>query len=222
MSSPELAIAITTHRRPHYLTEVIESWSHTDWERYPTVFQCEPDYPDVYDVARRVPHAWAKLNPVNYGALGNPWYAIQSGFDLGAEFVVLGEDDSIVAPDILDYFLAAKRKFQDYQKVFTVCSFVRDPVGEPYEFVQRDYFASVIWGVWRDRWESDLKENWGWDYSSAWDGRIIERLRGKLCVFPGHSRSQHIGQYDGTHMMPHQYDEMKSMCFYTAQGGSWA
>lgn len=215
MFSPELAVVITTNNRPHYLIDVIRSWEKTSWRDFPLFFQCEPDNPQVVDICHTVRHAWVKVNEIHQGPLGNPWHAIESGFATGAEFVVLGEDDSVVAPDILGFFLKAKRKYMDFKKVFAVCSFVREPLGEPNEFCYQPNFASVIWGIWRNRWEEELREHWGWDYSDAWDGKIINRLNGRACVFPGWSRSQHIGKFDGAHMMPTMYDALKSKCFYT-------
>jgi hypothetical protein len=170
---------------------------------------------DEFKVPKKV-----RVNERVYGALANPYYALHDAFedpDEPADFVILGEDDSIVAPDILEYFVQMAHYHEDDDNIFAVCGFTHDPVSkdETATFTQ-EYFASCVWGTWRRPWRTYMKDNWDFNYeSNGWDHRFVNIIRshGLECVFPSISRVQHIGQYGGVHMHPEQYEEMKAQRF---------
>lgn len=216
---PEVAVAITVHKRLAYFARVMNTWMRAGILEYPYILQVEPVEPAVIDLAYRYPHAKVNVNPEVYGALGNPWHALKAGFDSGADFVILGEDDSVVAPDVFAYFAYCERRYRN-EDVMGVCTFTRHPLAAPYETVLERRFASVVWGTWRDRWESYIRETWGFNYHEReWDWRLHHS--GHYFAFPGHSRSQHIGRYGGTHMREGDYDELKSKCFYQGAAEGW-
>ena len=186
------------------------------------IFRCEPGHPQVAelcagaDFAREVT---VIVNDERYGALGNPWHAFESGFKAGAEFVILAEDDSPVADDILEWFAWADVEYGDRPEVLAACAFRHHcRPGGPYYVRVEPYFKPTVWGTWRWRWEHLLRDDWDLDYRhKGWDWRIIEHWigeRGYLVAAPCESRSQVSGEYGGTHLQPGEmYRQHLSDCF---------
>ena len=213
-------VAFTAYNRVGYMREVLESWSHVrgigDAE---LIFRVEPNQPEMANLCRSVSFAKSARaidNPERYGALGNPWYAMDTGFDTGAEFVVLAEDDSIVSTDVLEYFDWAAREYQHDKSILAVCAFWWPESGGDLRHVNRQHrFAPTIWGTWADRWHEVLGPTWDFDYSyRGWDWNIIQRIMGdRKCLFPAQSRSQHIGRDGGTHMTVSLFQEYQSKSF---------
>jgi hypothetical protein len=145
------------------------------------------------------------------GALGNPNAALTSAFsNPSTEFCVLGEDDSVVSPDILAWMSWAAHHFIRDHSVLAVCSFVPKTYGPADKYMRRHWFASTVWGTWRDRWENWIAPNWGFSYGDpAWDRKFVDRVAREdtVCVFPAQSRSHHIGRHEGTHMSVEMFDE---------------
>lgn len=213
----KLAVAITVNDRPEYLTQVIESWHAVRgiddvW----VIFQCEPDELETQNMCLKAgfQKQIVKINQVKMGALGNPYVAIQSGFtDIGAiDFVVLGEDDSIVTADALEFFSFAARKYYRHEDCLAVCSFEQMSLTRQVNLIYpRHYFASVVWGTWRERWDK-IRPKWKFDYNPAWDQMLLDmvKLTEQYCAFPMVSRSQHIGKFGGTHMPEDQFEKMQA------------
>lgn len=208
-------VAITVNDRPEYLGQVIESWHNVRGiDNVPVVFQVEPKSDECYDMCLKAGFSkqFVYLNKEQQGALGNPYVAIESGFSvMGTNFVILGEDDSIVTADILEYFRYAAFGFRrNNRKALAVCSFQYNPLLFSYFVHPRHYFASVVWGTWRDRW-MEIRELWPFNYSPAWDRMLLDMVQGeRYCVFPGYSRSQHIGRYNATHMPEDQFELLQA------------
>lgn len=217
-----LAVAITANNRPQYLKQVIESWHQVRGiDNVWVIFQVEPASPEVLELCKDAgfPKQVVKLNQHQMSALGNPYVAIESAFsDVGdTDFVILGEDDSTVTADILEYFAFASRYYYRRKRCLAVCSFQqRIPFGaQPHLVFPRHYFASVVWGTWRDRWNL-IRTQWVFDYTYPWDRMLLDRvLKVNYCAFPMISRSQHIGQLGGTHMPPDQFKDMQAQQVHT-------
>jgi hypothetical protein len=215
-----LGIWITANNRPEYLKTVLDSWKQANWRGRQLGFRVEPGNQEVINLCSNA--GLALINEEQLGALGNPYWTLHEGFERGNDFVVLGEDDSIVAPDVLDYFEDMMVRYRHDTRVLAICSFTHRKCGKPWEVFRQTWFASVVWGTWRNRWDSWFKDNWGFDYfNGAWDHRIVNYLQedGFVCVFPCVSRSQHIGRYDGTHMIPEDFERMQADEIYI--GKSW-
>lgn len=212
-----IAVAITANNRPEYLKQVIESWHQVRGiDNVWVIFQVEPGSDDVFELCKNAgfEKQLVKLNLENMTALGNPYVAIESAFsDVGdIDFVLLGEDDSTVTADILEYFAFASRFYYKRRRCLAVCSFQQSvPLGAKKHLVfPRHYFASVVWGTWRNRWDL-IRTQWVFDYTYPWDRMLLDKvLKDNYCVFPMISRSQHIGQYGGTHMPPDQFESMQA------------
>ena len=149
-------LTITAHNRPQYLESVLESWYEAQTGHYwPTILNAEPVSDTVIQMCKdsRFLNSKTVVNDGLAGALRNPYYALQRAFDVpGCTFAVLGEDDSIVSPDILDYFTRMSNLYEYDPTIFAVCSFTQEARGQMDEVFRSRYFASVVWGIWRDRW----------------------------------------------------------------------
>lgn len=211
----KITIAITVNDRPEYLGRVIESWHQVRGiDDTMVVFQVEPKSEECLDMCLKAGFQTqlVVLNKEQKGALGNPYAAIESGFlVLETDFVLLGEDDSIVTADVLEYVDYAANTYQRSPKALAVCTFQYNSLLFPYLVHPRQYFASVVWGTWKDRWEN-LRRIWPFDYNPAWDRMLLDMTvhDDYYCIFPGYSRSQHIGKYNGTHMPEHDFERLRA------------
>lgn len=211
-----VAVVITAHNRPEYFDTVLKSWAKANrHHNLPFYFAAEPVSDTVVQMCRDF--AWTKevqVNPHVHGPLMNPHTALTLAFDHGYDFVILGEDDSIVSEDAIDYFTWCAEHFE-YRPVLGVCSFQDlPPSDEPDSVHLRQYFASVVWGTWRDRWDSSISEQWPMNYDPAWDGWLVNRSYTMPFVFPAVSRSQHIGQHGGAHMHPDSFADLQARAFH--------
>lgn len=210
----KITVAITVNDRPEYLAEVLESWHQVRGiEDTMVVFQVEPASDECYEMCLKAgfPTQLVARNKEQRGALGNPYYAIETGFSiLGTDFVLLGEDDSTVTADVLEYVNYAAETYAS-TRALAVCTFQYNSLLFSYFVHTRRYFASVVWGTWRDRWEQ-LRKTWPFDYNPAWDRMLLDMAvyDGRYCVFPGFSRSQHIGKYGGTHMPVEEFEKLQA------------
>jgi hypothetical protein len=212
----KLAVAITVNDRPEYLMRVIQSWANVRGiENTWVIFQVEPTSEVCFDLCKDAGFnkKLVLLNQVQMGALGNPYVAMQSGFSSvgDIDFVIVGEDDSVVTPDALEFFSFAARHYSDHPLCLGACSFQAEPTGAADIVFPRHYFASVVWGTWRDRWDV-IREHWPFDYQPAWDRYLLDLVKDTehYFAFPGISRSQHIGKYGGTHMPPDQFELLQA------------
>lgn len=209
-------MTITATERPDYLSEVLDSWEDVrDVQKYPFIFQVEPirtDIPAMCDTFDAGKNLKVYVNPKRFGALSNPWHAMSNGFLEGADFVVLGEDDSVVSPDVMDFFSWSAKEYKGDKDIFAICSFNHKTNGKVDEVYRKPYFASVVWGMWKDRWDDEVKGEWNHHYlNMGWDWDFVNRLmNGRSCIFPCVSRSQHIGKLGGTHMPPDQFEDLQA------------
>jgi hypothetical protein len=224
-------VAFTVTDRPEYLKKSLESWSAVRGvENWRMVFCIEPtDAVQVMTNAIREfrhPNKQLLFNQERLGALRNPYHAMEVSLD-ASEFVVLAEDDCLVSSDILEYFSWARDAFQNHMDVLGVCANSKMSYldgWDPRAVRKESRFCPSIWGTWRDRWKLILGPTWDHDYSSGdeecessgWDWninkRIVTRLE-KTFVFPEASRSDHIGKFQGTHMIPQDFPESQAESF---------
>src|SRR5690606_27286940 len=107
-------------------------------------------------------------------------------------------------------------EFKDQEDVAAVLSWAAAHRGGPAEAFKAGGFNPLNWGTWKDRWEFYIRDTWDHDYSTnngrpgyqaGWDWNLNTRVlpsREKVCVWPGTSRVQNIGQH-GTHADPNDY-----------------
>lgn len=220
-------VSITAHNRPNYLEEVIKSWQDVRGiDETHVHFQVEPVDADVIRMCKEADfkNKSVSVNKQKLGALSNPHKALSWGFAVGADFVIVGEDDSVVTPDVLEFFAFAAEQCQDDGSVIAACSFNHKPTGSADAACYRDYFASIIWGTWRNRWSEWMDETWGHTYDQyEWDFRFCRMCdHGQFrCIFPCISRSQHIGQYRGTHHEPSKFERLQAQQVHDGSPVEW-
>jgi hypothetical protein len=224
-------LAFTAYNRVNYLEQTVASWNEVrrldTWNAH---FYIEPSSVQTYvtDAANELDTAViAHFNSEHKGVLGNPWNAFNDRFNDGADFVVLAEDDVVVSSDILEYFEWASEEYKDDQSILAINAWTESG-GEENEVFRIHYFSPLIWGIWRDRWETHLRDTWDFDYSTSnadgsqagWDGNIWRIMQAKKldCIQPRQSRSDHIGIHGGTHMTPDLYHTSRGVDFARSRG----
>ena len=225
-----IAIVVVAYNRPEYFKRVLDSLSNCESiEMYDVYFFLEPGNAEVlrlawaFDASRR---RIVKRNPQRLGAHKNKKRAMSFGFEV-ADFVIMIEDDTTLSPDALRFFQFARDQYESDQNVFTVSAYADNcrqedstvPSIYHHTIARRRHYTPWVWGTWKDRWISDLKDQWdGWDvqmnfrtplYDDMVSGRTSEGpdfsrfdagLRGdRVEVFPVLSRSNNIGDENGMH-----------------------
>jgi hypothetical protein len=232
----DMAVVLTAWRRPGYLKKALHSWTGVRDVNSLGRFIVYADPSDRQDEILRVcadkrellPHLEAEVNPEHYGVSMNPEFSMKRGFEAGARFVIIADDDMLVSDDILRYFKWTANKFKDDPGVAGVCAHTPEPAdaGAAEDEVQLlPRYRCWIWGTWNDRFESVFEPTWDRDYSSGepagydWnlDLRVIPG-RGLKCVFPLASRSQNIGRFEGVHAGPADYHNTLNPSFKEKRG----
>lgn len=225
-------LIFTAYNRPEYLQKSVESWNAVRnvgaWQ--PVSFFIEPSEveDEIADIALSL-NAEVSLyhNAEKQGVLVNPWNAINSTFEAGADFVILAEDDVIVSTDVLEYFEWTSEEYATANSVLAINAFSTVGGGKSNQIVRSNKFSPLIWGVWKDRWEDILRDSWDKDYSSGnpdgseagWDWNINRIIKDNSLqiVKPVQSRSTHIGLF-GTHMTPDQFESSVGVDFESTRG----
>lgn len=217
-------IRFTATNRPRYFKKVIDSWNSVRGiSQVSTYAHVEPtparqEMLDIFfDIESK--SATAVLNETRNGVLVNPWEALNDGFQVD-DYVILAEDDIVVSDDILEYFDSARQLLTN--KSLGVCAFTRQG-GKPYHVERRPSFSPLVWATTKEMWEKYLKDSWDKDYSSGnpdgtcagWDHNINRILAREEMHFitPMQSRSDHIGEIGGTHMVPELFESSRGVDF---------
>lgn len=235
MNLARTAIMMTGWRRPQYLRQTLASWAQVDGIRDVAVFRICLDPSDRTDkmlaviAEARGEHALdiqARVHPQHLGVSVNP---VESGTTVFREhpevdYLVLAEEDLIVADDTLRYLAWADEMFRDNPEVLIACAHSPDDPAadaDPSAVVLQRRFRCWIWATWRDRWFGTLEPTWDRAYYTGnqetgqqagfdWniDLRVIRghdpHTKGQkyLCALPLASRSQNIGRFEGVHADP--------------------
>ena len=218
-----MEIVFTVCNRPDYLRETLESWSRVRGiGGHHLTFFCEPVGDESVAACREVDFASSSVlvNSVRLGVASNPWNALESSFRAhGSPFTVIAEEDTPVADDVLEYFTWARDRFAA-RNVMTVCAHqlghVPPPSGTAADVFLIDWFSPVVWGTWKDRWDTHLRGSWDFDYShQGWDNQVnmVTKAAGYVTAFPSRSRSQHIGERSGAHCSPGFFPNTVSQSF---------
>lgn len=228
-----MQIRFTGYNRPDYFEKVIDSWNNVRGIEYVrTSLHLEPSRESTQ---RRMTETFKKLKSKSQevvlnnnlqGVLVNPWLALTAGF-CEDDFVILAEDDVIVSSDVLEYFRAMTGNLK--HSTLAVCAFGTGQ-GESGSAFRSDRFNPLIWGTTQDRWLYLLRDTWDKNYSTGnpdgscagWDHniqRIMDRT-GMHVLRPGHSRSDHIGEFEGTHMTPELFSSSRGPLFKQDRGPS--
>ncbi len=127
--------------------------------------------------------------------------AFSHGFsELGSEFHLHFEDDTVPCRDALRWFAWARDHYRDDPAVMNVSGYQKISNGCLGECGLRRWFTPWGWGVWRDRWLG-LHLGWIQGDETSWDVIVNHALRaGRYEAFPTVSRIQNIGAEKGTHV----------------------
>lgn len=195
--------------REAYLRRALDSWSQArDISQARLLFFVEParSFP-VADFTRWVKgfpcQAEVYVNEENRGILENTRQAFAMPFGMGEEFVILAEEDIVVADDVLSYFSWAQREYQG-QDVTMVCAHSKEATGEPWQVTRASWFSPLVCGTWKDKWDSFIGPTWsglppndrGVTANESWDANLRSLIHesGRQSLFPVLSRSNHIGE----------------------------
>lgn len=227
-----LSLVFTAYNRPQYLIETVNSWNNTrNLRMWNATFFIEPSDQQqvVSDIAMALStEVTTRINETVQGVLVNPWNALNTAFEGGADFVVLAEDDVVVSQDTLEYFEWASVEYQTSYNTLCLDAFSDNGTGNDNQVQASTAFSPLVWGTWRDRWENTLRDTWDKDYSTGnpdgseagWDwniNRIIED-QGLHVIRPVNSRSDHIGLDGGTHTTPETFVESRGAGFNAFRG----
>lgn len=227
------AVVFTAFDRTDYLKQTLLSWKDVAAkEDYHFFFKLEPSTNKTrminrienFRIESKVNLSLIE-NPEKCGVLVNPWEALDMLFSQGYDFVILAEDDIEVSDDILQYFNQISENHKDDSEVLAVCASSRELWNKndnPSNYSKHQAFSPLVWGTWKDRWYTYLRDTWDKDYSTGengigggWDWNIALRVMPQnnlKCIYPEKSRSKHIG-IKGVHMVREDYDQSVAVNF---------
>lgn len=224
-------LVFTAYNRPEYLQRTISSWNNArGLQGWNTTFFIDPSdqQASVAEIALALnTTVTTRINPEKLGVLVNPWNALNTAFEDGADFVVLAEDDVIVSQDILEFFEWTSVEYETSKNIVIVNAFSTIGGDKANQIMQDGSFSPLIWGVWRKNWETYFRDTWDKDYSTGnpdgseagWDwniNRILAKEQ-KVTIKPLQSRSSHIGLF-GTHMTPDLMPTSEGVDFLETRG----
>lgn len=135
------------------------------------------------------------------GCNGAIYHAFAHGFEqMGSEFHVHLEDDTVPCRDALRWFAWARDEYRANPAVLNVSGYQRVSNGCVGESGLRRWFTPWGWGTWLDRWRG-LSAGWSRTREISWDVVVNHVLRaGRYEAFPTVSRIQNVGGEKGTHV----------------------
>jgi hypothetical protein len=223
-------LAFTVAGRRDYLRQSLQSWLDTDLRLVTAVhFFIEPINVDEINMvidafAVRCPVPVIRhFNKEKMGVLRNPWHLFDNCFRIeGAKYVILGEDDFLVSPDVLNFFEQSKGEWVGDEWIGTTMATCAKWVGKdadnnPAGWHRTSEFTGNIWMTDAGSWTQFLRGTWDSDYSSGkadespsgWDWHLQLRVMPKNnlhCIVPTASRSKHIG-ISGVHCTEEVFDD---------------
>ena len=161
-----IAVVMTAYQRPDYLEQTLKSWAGV---RGLADVVSQTIHVEQSSVEYRVKclaweYGWSpRPNGGRLGVLVNPVESVSWAFRSypEADFVVIAEEDVVVASDILEYFQWAQR-FRYDESVGVVCA--HRPQGTTVAQPRTDavlrvpgFSCPLLWGTWRDRWEDFIE-----------------------------------------------------------------
>lgn len=218
-----MIVTFTVGGRAEYLRDVLAAWSQVRGaQNAEFVFHVEPGQPAAEQVIRDFTGAFRTTlvrNEERLGVLGNPHSALTRAFGSSfAGFVILAEEDVLPSDDVLEYFSFCAGRYASDAEIAAVCAHqIRSPQGFPSEIFRLSWFSPVLWGTWFSRWDEYIRDTWDFTYErKGWDAALLQemRARGKRAIFPGLSRSQHIGKNGGAHCSPSFFPQTQSQSWF--------
>jgi hypothetical protein len=222
----DIAVMTTSCWRPYYLERTLGSWAKVRGVEKVKTFVIglgdSPRRDEALEVIRKfrdmVPGEVRVL--LDSGKVG-PWRAIANTGnavfeDPDVNFMVVVDEDTFVADDVLELLLWERKLCEDNEKVLLVNAHSRgtqgwdgpsvkdDPDADPAVVRLQCYFNQWGWGTWRRQWEEVLIPDWDYDGTSGAPDKsghdwniALRTMQGYLAAVPDASRTQHIGDREG-------------------------
>lgn len=199
-------IVMPVYNRPDYTKQVLEGIRRCYGSEEYKIFIFADPSPITKEVIEAI-NSVDRLNKIIFmndkqlRTGDNVYKCLEYGFEK-SDFVVLFEDDIVPAKDCLKFLEWARDKFEDDQNIFNVTSYNRIYASklDYYRYEKHPWFTCWGWGIWKDRWDNGLKDNW---VSQKLDGNWTTQaniIRGdRFQIRPLLSRSQNIGFKNGVH-----------------------
>lgn len=192
-------VVFTTSSRLDCATRTLDSWQDVRGVADARLmFQCEPHAPMVDLVSAKADFGAGTTIEVNTRWLGNEvntFAALAAAFGTSTDFVIVAEDDVLVAQDALEYFAWASERYAADESVLSVSGFQNAVRGGTGEVFRRQWFVACVWGMWRRSW-NQVRDRWpGGPTPHSWDWYLCEVMKasGQVAVEPCVTRGQHIG-----------------------------
>ena len=198
-----LTITVSGYNRPAYLEQTLAALALCEGaEHCRTVVLLDPcdETQQCVEIAARYQFP-AYVHSAHAGCNRAILAALAVGFDdLGSEYHVHLEDDTVPCRDALRWFAWARDAYRDDPAVFSVSGYQRVSSGRVAESGLRRWFTPWGWATWRDRFDG-IRDGWSRHDDISWDVVVNHRLRaGRYEAFPTVSRIQNIGAERGTHV----------------------
>jgi len=196
-------ITVSGYNRPAYLGQTLAALARCNGvEQCRVVVLLDPcdETQEQIDLAQRYGFAVAAYTEP-MGCNGAIYHAFDYGFNqIGSEFHVHFEDDTVPTRDCLRWFAWARDAYRDDPAVMNVSGYQRASNGCVSEAGLRRWFTPWGWATWRDRWRG-ISAGWSRQPQISWDAVVNHALRaGRYEAFPTVSRIQNIGAERGTHV----------------------
>lgn len=221
----EHVIVTTMCNRPDYTSLMLE-WlgKCVGIEKYHFIMCVEPGNDQVIDLARSFKACSSEvvLNPTRLGLVANTYNALSRGFKV-CDYVIMLEDDILLAPDGLIFLEYFRHKFVDDPEVYSISTYSNTSRGINAPEVSRDKwfkyhkqscFNCLGWATWRSRWSEPGGMELCWEQrtlkSFAWNIYINLRNKRKQ-ISPYWSRVQHIGSLGGVNVFDPAWNEENIM-----------
>ena len=216
-------ITITAHNRPQYLKQVLESLKQNDLRGYDKLYcALEPGCPENVELCKKIDFIQKEIvvNSTKLGVRINPFNILSHVFDLGSDFNVYLEDDSILSPDA---FTLANfyQKHPMSRTSLCMCFYnYNSDETKPEKIVVASDFVALGFALTRSQWKEYFQKYWndeefrkeqkidmggigGWD----WCIRAVMKCFHLYPYAPAFNRSMHIGR-EGTHCDAQTHDRM--------------
>ena len=222
----DVAIMTTACWRPYYLERTLQAWSRArgfdQVRKFCIALGQSARIAEQRDVIAKF--AASVAVPVetheDTGKIG-PWRAIaaegnRAFGDPAVNFLIVCDEDTYVADDVLDLLMWERAATQDRPDVLLVNAHSRcgqgwdgpdvkdDPDADPAVVRLLPWFSPWGWGTWRECWENILIPDWDYDgtsghpMQSGYDWNIqLRTMNGYVAAVPDASRTQHIGDEEG-------------------------
>lgn len=214
--------------RPHYARRVVDALRRCRGiEHCILVPHIESGCPENVRLVKSIDFM-AAVPVVNVERLGGPensFRALDHAFYFSS-FVVHLEDDTVPAPDLLEFFDWCNHAYRDDERVFTVSAMSRSkrPVegADRWKVALRPRFTSQCFGMWRDRWE-EVRSRWDRRLRAGCD-HMVEAMRGgRLEAYPLLQRFLNIGIRGGFNQYHKgKYDTPRDFYFNEVYNERWS